>query len=142
MIVDPFLSFLSRFVGLSFDTYLFLYYISGLNHLSAFRAEGEPVTFQVGSDAFRGAAAFAGVPGGLDGLVYELSDILWSIVVVDSESAKLLLDLADFDRRIWMRSVIGIDGRCNVLNQRPPSFSALPREVFDGFHHFSLVLFL
>ena len=116
MIVDPFLSFLSRFVGLSFDTYLFLYYISGLNHLPAFRAEGEPETFQVGGDAFRGATAFAGVPSGLNGLVYELSDILWCVVVIDSKSAKFLFDLGDFDRRVRMCGVKGIDGRCDFLD--------------------------
>ena len=65
--------------------------------LSAFRAEGEPVTLQVGGDAFCGPAAFAGVPGGLNGIVDELSDILWSVVVIDSKSTKLLFDLGDFD---------------------------------------------
>ena len=87
------------------------YNYPGFDFLSAFRAEGEPVTFQVGGDAFRGTVAFAGVPGGLDGLVYELSDILWSVVVIDSESAKLLFDLRDFDRRVRVCGVEGIDGR-------------------------------
>ena len=40
------------------------------------------------------------MPGGFDGVVNELSDILWSIVVVDAEAAKLLLDLSDLDRII------------------------------------------
>ena len=44
--------------------------------LSAFRAEGEPVTFQVGGDASGGTAFLVGVPGGLNGHVYESSDIL------------------------------------------------------------------
>ena len=43
---------------------------------SAIRAEGKPVTFQVGVDASGGTAFLAGVPGGLDGVVNELSDIL------------------------------------------------------------------
>ena len=98
---------------------------------AAFRAEGVPVTFQVGGDAFRSAAAFAGMPGGLDSLVYELSDILWCVVVVDSESAKLLFDLGDFDRRVRMCGVEGIDGRCDFLDQRPPSLTALPRYLGD-----------
>lgn len=107
------------------------YNYPGFDFLSAFRAEGESVTFLVGGDAFRGTAAFAGVPGGLDGLVYEQSDILWCIVMVDSESAKLLLDLGDFDRRVRVRGVEGIDGRCDFLDQRPPSLSALSGEVGD-----------
>lgn len=75
-----------------------LHYSPRFDRLTAFRAEGEPVTFLVGGDTDGGAALLAGVPGGLDSLVYELSDILWSIVVVDSEATKLLLDLADLDR--------------------------------------------
>ena len=38
--------------------------------LAASRAEGEPISFLVGCDSFRGATAFAGVPRCLDGLVY------------------------------------------------------------------------
>ena len=140
MIEDPFLSILILFVSLSFDAYLFLYYFSGLKQLPAFRAEGEPVTFQVGGNAFRGATAFAGVPGGLDGLVYELSDILWSVVVIDSESAKLLFDLRDFDGRVRVCGVEGIDGRCDFLDQRPPSFSALPGDLGNFALHRSEVL--
>lgn len=107
---------------------------------AAIRAEGEPVTFQVGGAAFSGTAAFAGVPGGLDGLVYELSDILWSVVVIDSESAKLLFDLRDFDGRVRVCGVEGIDGRCDFLDQRPPSFSALPGNLGDFACHRSEVL--
>ena len=79
--------------------------------LSAFRTEGEPVTLPVGGNAFCGTAAFAGVPGGLYGLVYELSDILWSVIVIDSKAAKFLFDLGDLDRRIRVCCVKGIDGR-------------------------------
>ena len=64
---------------------------------AAIRAEGEAVAFQVGGDASGGAAFLAGMPGRGDGLVNELSEILWGIVVVDSEAAELLLDLADLD---------------------------------------------
>ena len=113
-----------------------------LDFLSAIRAEGEPVTFQVGGDASRGAAAFASVPGGLNGLVYELSDILWCVVVIDSKSAKLLFDLRDFDRRVRMCGVKGIDGRCDFLDQRPTSLTALPGEVGDCVHYLSFLVFL
>ena len=41
--------------------------------------------------------------------------------MVDSESAKLLLDLGNFDRRVGVGSVEGIDGRCDFVNYRPPS---------------------
>ena len=44
---------------------------SRLDFLAAFRAKGEPVTFQVGGDAGGGAAFLAGVPGCGHGLVYE-----------------------------------------------------------------------
>lgn len=44
--------------------------------LAAIRAEGEPISFLVGGDAFCASAPLAGEPGGLYGLVYELSDIL------------------------------------------------------------------
>ena len=118
-----------------------LLYYPQLDFLAAIWAEGEPVTFQVGGGAGDGAALLAGVPGCLDGLVYEQSDILWSVMVVDSKPAKLLLDLGDFDKRVWMCGIIGIDGRYDFIDHRPPSFSALPGDVFDGFHHFSLVLF-
>lgn len=37
------------------------------------------------------------MPGGLDGLIYELPNILWSVVVVNTEAAELLFDLADLD---------------------------------------------
>ena len=74
-----------------FECYLWFYF------LAAIRAEGEPVAFQVGSDADGGAAFFAGVPGCGHGLVYELSEIVWGVVVVDAEAAKLLLDLAYLD---------------------------------------------
>ena len=40
------------------------------------------------------------MPGGLDGPIYEQSDILWCVVVIDSKPAKLLFDLGDFDRRV------------------------------------------
>ena len=82
---------------------LFLYYNPScqcyprFNFLAAIWAEGEPVTFQVGDYAFCGTAAFAGMPGGLDGLIYELPNILWSVVVVNTEAAELLFDLADLD---------------------------------------------
>ena len=107
------------------------YNYPGFDFLSAIRAEGVPVTFQVGGDAFRGAAAFASVPGGLNGLVYELSDILWCVVVIDSKSAKFLFDLGDFDRRVRMCGVKGIDGRYDFLDQRPPSLTALPGYLGD-----------
>lgn len=67
------------------------------NFLSAIRAEGEPVTFQVGGDAGGRATFLAGVPGCSHSLVYELSEILWGIVVVNAEAAEFLLDLADLD---------------------------------------------
>ena len=44
--------------------------------LATIRAEGEPVTFQVGGDTSSGTAFLAGVPGCFNGIVYELSDIL------------------------------------------------------------------
>lgn len=108
--------------------------------LAAIRAKGKAVTFQVGGDAGSGAALLAGVPGCLDGLVYELSDILWSVVVIDSESAKLLFDLRDFDGRVRVCGVEGIDGRCDFLDQWPPSFSALPGDLGDFACHRSEVL--
>jgi len=89
---------------------------------------------------FPSTAAFTGMPGGLNRQVYELSDILWSVVVVDAEAAKLLLDLADLDRIIRVCGVEGIDGRCDFLDHRPPSFSALPGEVDDYVCHRSEVL--
>ena len=55
---------------------LTLLYYPQLDFLAAIRAEGKPVTFQVGGDASGGTAFLAGVPGGLDGVVNELSDIL------------------------------------------------------------------
>lgn len=66
-----------------------IYNDSRFDFLAAIRAEGKPVTFQVGVDTFRGAAAFAGVPGGLDGVVNELSDILWCVIAVDSKATIL-----------------------------------------------------
>ena len=126
----------------SADYISMFYNYPGFDFLSAFRAEGEPVTFQVGGDAFCGTAAFAGVPGGFDGLVYELSDILWSVVVVDSKSAKLLFDLRDLDGRVRVCGVEGIDGRRDFLDQRPPSLSALPGEVGDCVHYLSFLVFL
>ena len=113
-----------------------------LDFLAAIRAEGEPITFKVGGDAGSGAAFLAGVPGCVHGLVNEMSDILWCVVVVNTEAAELLLDLAYLDGRSRMGSIEGIDGRCNFLYHRPPSLSALPGHFFDGFHHFSLNEFL
>ena len=109
--------------------------------LAASRAEGEPISFLVGCDSFRGATAFAGVPGCVHGQVYELSDILWCVIAVDSKAAKLLFDLADLNGFSRVGSIKEVDGRCDFLDHRPPSFSALPRNVFDGFHYLSLVLF-
>jgi len=114
--------------------------LSGLYLLSAFRTESKPVTIQVGGNAFCGAATLTGVPGGLDGLVYELSNILWSVVVIDSKPAKLLLDLRNFDRRVRMCCIEGSDGRYDFLYQRPPSFSALPGEASYFADHRSDVL--
>ena len=78
--------------------------------------------------------------GGLNGLVYELSDILWSVIVIDSKSAKFLFDLGDFDRRVRVRGIKGIDGRRDFLDERPPSLTALPGEVDDFTGHRSEVL--
>lgn len=69
------------------------------------------------------------MPGGLDGIIYELPNILWSVVVVNTETTELLFDLADPDGRIRMCYVLGIDGRCDFLNHLPPSFSAFPGHI-------------
>jgi hypothetical protein len=85
----------------------------------------------VGGDAGGGAAFLADVPGCVYSLVYELSEILWCVVVVNAEAAELLFDLADLDWRFRMGCVERIDGRCDFLDQRPPSFSAFPGHFFD-----------
>ena len=79
---------------------LTLLYYPQLDFHTAIRAEGDPVTFQIGGDANGGDAFLAGVPGCFNSLVNELSDILCCVVVVDAEAAKLLLYLADFHRRV------------------------------------------
>ena len=115
-----------------FECYPWFYF------LAAIRAESEPITFHVGGDAGSGAALLAGVPGCGNGLVNELSEILWCVVVVNAEAAELLFDLADLNCRFRMGCVERIDGRCDFIDQRPPSFPAFPGHFFDGFHHFSL----
>ena len=117
------------------------FFVNDVDFLAASRAEGEPISFLVGCDSFRGATAFAGVPGCVHGQVYELSDILWCVIAVDSKAAKLLFDLADLNGFSRVGSIKEVDGRCDFLDHRPPSFSALPRNVFEGFHYLSLVLF-
>ena len=77
--------------------YLSFRYFPRFDFLSAFPAEGEAVTFQVGGDADGGATLLAGAPGCGHGFVDELSDILRRVVVVNAQATELLFDSADLD---------------------------------------------
>ena len=86
-------------------------------------------------DAFLGAAFLAGVPSGGYCLVDELSNFIRGVVVIDPEAAVLLFNLADLYGRVGMGFVIGVDGRYDRFDERPPSFTTLPGYFFDDADH-------
>lgn len=86
-------------------------------------------------DAFLGAAFLAGAPGGGHGIVDDPSDFFRGVVVIDPEAAVFLFDLADLYGRVGMGRIVGVDGRCDGFDERPPSFTTLPGHFFDDADH-------